>query len=570
MKKKTFYSLFFLFLLFCTKNTNVYAIGEDESEAECEYEETQWEQVVEHQEGHFEFFPESEVPTIEDLENKEYEPEVEYDFCQENPTAPSCQPPPTHTDKVGGDFDLTEEERKDMNSPYYCEDENGVELYDGKCEKEQKDKIKDKLENNGFYCVNSVTVEYKDMGWKITDSRYPGYKMYAKKSGDLVVGFYLWNETVDEPIFMHYELNMISGWGGYGYNENVSHNGIDFGKKGIVDYERAPRPNSLRYDIFVTNIDNSSARYYGKYHLLWGLTEDGSVYKNHPKGQEIVLTSRKTDGLGTNVAKVVPYQDDRWRRSFAFASVWTCTWMDDYGGHIQHATPYKGNNFGGSCYNLSYYFITDNVATKVTESGKSVFPFPYSLEFSFVWADDIIVFNEGNTNENSPWGDVAAKKALNDNSIVYGDTRRGEIIVHITNAEGEEPGTWVWEKHRQQNELSAYLTLAPEVNYVERNICIGKYDCDCEDIDVECSCEYEETGCSQDIGCPAGEEDCCSEEADGSSGDPKPNDYGIGATKPVLNDLGLTIPSGGIGGVTGCGEADYVEQYIDAGSTLLN
>ena len=168
------------------------------------------------------------------------------------------------------------------------------------------------------------------------------------------------------------------------------------------------------------------------------------------------------------------------------------------------------------------------------------------------------------------------KPTQNGKSMVF-NLASGEIVIN------REDGTWVWKNHYSPYDCTqVYVnadttpgTKTPGKDTEGPKYCFGQYHCKCEDINVLCSCEDEEAGCSPAVACPDGKK-CKSQVADNIGGGKVTQRKSVnaddqwGGTKPVLNPDGWEVPSGGIGGVTGTGSEDYANEHTTTSSTLTN
>ena len=539
---------------------------------------------------------------------------------------PEVTPPPPDPfrgDNLGIDANQFYEDCEDSYIAKYF-NENGVnpteeEIWN-ECEPKTNQKVKDALNNWGDKCYAVADFEYLDMKFEVDLGDGYDYWKVDNENGGL--GLYAWDgETFNDPIYLKGKLEMISIVPLMGSNLSLtSAYPIKYAPLGYQDNYTF---KNERYDYYIMNTDNPSATWenqsiYGKYVLIKRDKFGNDVEKTTNPDIKIDVSNAKNAQRGTLLSKRLRFADFTYTRSFEFSSSWRLYFevpsgrmSTKYAYAIKDSWltyPHKGSNIAlqdltakvGQSITVGVFANTDGSISKNT----CVFPndFYAGNAGGIIGVQPNIMFYEAMCES---YLDVLERKKEVDNATTYGETTRGKIAIgtypfgsemeslgfdYFPTGLNEEYlgatlkfGQWIWFE-KQEGVLPNTFIVEVDMSTVSvsssspgtlttRYICMGEYNCQCEDINVLCSCEDEEAGCNPALACENGE-DCSGPPADNKGGcdptkQPDCNEHGE-PTTPKFTPDGIQIPAGGPGGVTGKGSTDYYEKHLEGSSTLLH
>ena len=337
-------------------------------------------------------------------------------------------------------------------------------------------------------------------------------------------------------------------------------------------------PGTRVFEFYLIDPYDSDSKWYGKWTKIAEKVED-------PEYQTVLDSLGNMDYAGPYYASTIMRRNDKYERWFGVETAWPNVAWEDPDGKIVA----EGTSDGSPLYRQSKR-LTDQILV-VKEPNRTDYrrlsaAIDHSSAEAWVGPD-----GGGTFNYLIPGAVETTWKELEDldNQVKEMGTGVSEYTQSVTSGKitiDRDTGKWVWENHYSGYTLSQQY--APPITGrnpwsnpgTHPSICFGQYRCACEDINVLCSCEDEEAGCSPATACPDGKS-CkgpVSDDIGGSS--VLPGDYDVnhastsdnkwGGTIPKKNPDGYNVPSNGPGGITGTGCEDYKKKYTNTSATLTN
>lgn len=431
----------------------------------------------------------------------------------------------------------------------------------------------------------------------------PNERVFIKDNGKKTLIYYF-NGEYGSNIEL-YEPTIEIASSHYGLSKHISINefGAD-GNNATLWKKNQGKSNVLgetskSYYFYILNIDNPSSKYYnrnGRYKLL-SKNKTGALGPNScskvqdPECEVITLSSAQNDAQGINYVKRVRFQDE-WYDVYVYSTIYYKIYLKEVNtglDNVKYAQSYTAKLVGtaqpghATSQMIPIFTGTPEKVCQVNRYLKPTQPIVQKMVTDNI-VEETTLLEIINTHENEKnkylnldvWNELETLKETASVNVyggynTSGDINIGEIVYNQLgepNEEGLVAGSWIYKQKRQPLEISQAYLLYPTVKYEERTytVCIGKYNCECEDINVLCSCEDEEAGCPPDIGAPEGSGD----DDDGCPQGPVADNYGADETNPkVYNEKGMSVLSGGCGGITGKGSTDYMDKYLTIGSTII-
>ena len=355
--------------------------------------------------------------------------------------------------------------------------------------------------------------------------------------------------------------------------------------------------DSKSFYFYILNIDNPNSKYYnrnGRYKLL-SKNKTGAIGPNScskvqdPECEVITLSSAQNDAQGINYVKRVRFQDEYYDVLVYTTYAYNIYLQEKHGTKTYPAESYTvalTNSAASGNWTMVHRQVNSTIPIQVPQISRYLKPTKTIVKkmVSDRVESTITLLDEINSSSGEKqkyldldtWNELDKLKETAGVNVyggynASGNVNIGDIVYNQLgepNEDGLVAGSWIYKQKRQPLEISQAYLLYPTVKYEERTytVCIGKYNCECEDINVLCSCEDEEAGCPPDIGAPEGSGD----DDDGCPQGPVADNYGADETNPkVYNEKGMSVLSGGCGGITGKGSTDYMDKYLTIGSTII-